>query len=104
MEFALARLGRGFETVAFRVIEPAMIRASNAAGFDPAIGERRAAVLAAIVDETDITALVAEQDQRLAENPHRLCRIVRSQLVRHTDWQPVTAQQFAGRRSGPHLG
>ena len=72
VELAACRLGRCFQAVAAGVVQPAVIGAGDAALLDPSIQERGAAVGAMVSEQADVAALVAEEDQVLAQQPHEL--------------------------------
>jgi hypothetical protein len=72
MELAIGRLGRRLEAISCRVIQPAVVRAGEAARLDPTVEQRSAAMRAVVRDETDASAPIAEQHEFLAEEPHEL--------------------------------
>src|SRR5262245_15203378 len=84
------------QTVSLGVVKPAMIRAGDAPFLDPPITKRRAAVRAAIVQQTDVAFLVAKQHQGLAENPYDLRGAFSGKLARDADGKPIAPQQFTG--------
>ena len=105
----LRRLGIGgvfvglFETASGLVHEPAMIRAADAMFFDPAIGHVGAAVRTMAVDQAVTAGPIAVEHEVLAQEPHRLDRMV-VKLAGAADRLPVAAQQFAHRGAGSDPG
>src|SRR5262249_14245679 len=63
MEIAAGGLRRTFEALPFKVVEPAVIRAGDAALLDAAVGKRGAAVRAAVGEQPEAPALRAEKHQ-----------------------------------------
>src|SRR5581483_197610 len=100
MEVAALRLRRTFETIAFRVVEPAVIAAGNTALLDAAIRKRRPAMRAAVLQKTDASLLVLKQDQIFAEDAHELDRLLLGNIRGDRDRMPVPAQQLARGRPG----
>src|ERR1041384_3759676 len=96
MKLALRRLGRGCKTVAFDVVEPAVVSAGENTLFDPAIGKRDPAVGAAVMQQTDLVVGSAKKHQILAEDADKLRRGLSGQVRRDRHRMTVTAQQFAG--------
>src|SRR4029077_636088 len=82
------------QAIAVHVVEPAMIGAGESSLFDPAVGERRAAMGTAVGEKTDSALVVTEQRQVFAENSHELGGIFFRQLARDGNRMPVTAKQF----------
>jgi hypothetical protein len=58
-----------------------MIRASDPPFLDAAVTERSAPVCAPIIEQTDTSFFIAEQDKRLAENPDQLRRSLLCELA-----------------------
>ena len=89
------------KAVAFDVEEPAVIAAGDALFGDFAVEERGAAMHAARIEQAGAAALVAEEDQILAEDADVL------RAVRHVrgdgDGLPVAPHEFATRRAGADL-
>jgi hypothetical protein len=79
-----------------------VIRARNASLFHPSIEKGCTAVRATIVEQTDASFFVAEQDKRFAENPDELCGSLLRELVGNAHWKPIPPQQLARRCSLPH--
>src|SRR5262249_17809052 len=66
--------------------------------------ERRAAVRAVILDQTDLTGRGAEGDEILAEEPDPDgCAVFLRKLAGHERGDPVLAQQGARRRTGSYF-
>ena len=80
------------------VEQPAVIVAAQAAFLDIAIGQVGIAMRAAPLHQAVAAAQVLVQDQVLAQQPHRLHRIV-VQLRDRRDRLPVAAHQLAHRRA-----
>src|SRR5581483_9485490 len=59
---------------------------------------------AMVLDQPNLSALVAEQDEVLAQNPHKASRLFGRQLLRRRDRMPVAPQQLTGGRSRPAAG
>ena len=85
--------------------------AAQAVGLEPAKGEVGAAVRALPVDQAPALLSVAEQDQVLAEQPHRLDRApgharieARIELVDQRRRLPVAAHQRAAGRTRADAG
>jgi hypothetical protein len=97
-------LGRGLQAVALGVEQPAVEGAADAAVFQPAEGEVGAAVRAVAVEHAELAALVAEQDEVLPHELHRLDRARAGQLVGQGHRLPVAAQQLAGGGVGSDAG
>jgi len=102
MKFTSDRFRGTLQAIAVHVVEPAMISAGESSLFDPAVGERRAAMGTAVGEKTDSALVVTEQRQVFAENSHELGGIFFRQLARDGNRMPVTAKQFARRRSRSH--
>ena len=66
-ERGIRRLGRLLETIAAHVIEPAVIAAANAAVFDPAEFQRRAAMGAMQFNQPQLIRAVAKQHKVFAQ-------------------------------------
>lgn len=64
------RLARHFETLPLSIEEPAMIAAANALFLDARIKQRGAAMDAARIDQAGMAALVAKQNEFLAQQLH----------------------------------
>ncbi len=73
-EVLLRRQVRHIDAVAISIELPAVIDAADAAGFVPAVEQRRAAMRAAVIHHADPARGVTERDQLLAEQhqPHRI--------------------------------
>ena len=69
--FAAARFARLFETAAVNVVQPAMIKATQAAVFDPAVTQIRAAVGTMNSQKSDSSLIVAKQHQIFAPKSER---------------------------------
>ena len=72
---ALRRLAGCFKHGTIDVEQPAVIAAADAALLDAAVFERRAAVAAVTMHNTNATAAVAECDQIFAEDSHQLRKV-----------------------------
>ncbi len=106
--FLVARAGFGgvlvrlLDAAAGVVVAPAVITAAQPAFLDDAAGEVRAAVRAVPVDEAVGAGAIPVEREILAEQAHRLHRVV-LELSDRGDRMPVTAQQLAHRRAGADL-
>src|SRR5215208_5730353 len=60
VEVASAWFRRRFQALAFGVVQPTMVGASDATCFDTAVGQRRAAMGTTVFEQTDIAAFIAE--------------------------------------------
>ena len=96
----LGRLGRLLQAVARDVVEPAVVRAADAALLDVAVLQRRAAVGAVPADEAQLPREVPEQHQVLPQHPHRPGDVV--QLLLRANREPVAPQPLAARRAASH--
>ena len=108
---AAGGLGRGFEAVTFDVELPAVEGAAQAVAFMAAISQVGATVRAVAVQQAELALGVFEQDQVLAEQPHRLDRThgharvqVGVELVHQRHRLPVVAHQLATRGAGADAG
>ena len=99
-EGGLRRLGRLLQAVARDVVEPAVVRAADAAFLDVAVFERRPAVRAALADEAQPALTVTEEHQVLAQDAHRVRDVVQLRLGAHRE--PVAPQPLPARRAAPH--
>jgi hypothetical protein len=97
--FGLAGL---LHAMALHVEQPAVVAAADAALFDLAVIQGRAAMRAVRVDQAGPAGLVAKQDQVLAQHPHLARRV--AGVGRGADRVPVAPEQFAHRRAGADLG
>ena len=100
---ALRRLGRHLEHAARDVEEPAVVEAAQAAVFDSAVAEIGAAMRAQKAEQSRPAGIVAEENEILAEDSHRLGRAAGRQLRRERDRMPVLAHERAARRTGSGL-
>ena len=100
MEAAVLRLGGLLEAAPVGAVEPAVVEAAQAAVLQPPEGQVDAAVRAEAADQPP-AAVAAEQDQVLAEQPHRLDRTLRRHLGHERRRLPVGAHQPAQRRVRP---
>ena len=82
---------------------PTVIEAADALLLDRAAGQIGAAVRAMARDEPETAAEVFVERQVLAEEPHRLDRVV-VELAGAGDRHPVAPQQIAHRRARPDAG
>jgi hypothetical protein len=62
VKLAFARFGWRLQAIPLRVKKPAVVRAGDASLFHAPIGKRCAAVRAPIVEQTDASLLIAEQN------------------------------------------
>ena len=100
---ACCRLRRQVDAFAVGVEFPAVIDAAEAAFLVAAKEQRRAAMRAIRVDQTDSSLRVAESDQVLAEQPHAHRRAVfLGQFGGQRRRLPIAAEQLASRRAGTH--
>src|ERR1041385_6595386 len=99
VEVAAGGLRRTLEAVAFDIVEPAVIRAGDAALFDAAVGKRGAAVRAAVGEQPEAAAFRTEKHQVLAEDANELRRLFRRELCRRGGRKPVAAQGRARDRN-----
>ena len=76
------RLERLVEATAFRVEEPAVIAAAQAALVRDAEMQAHATMRAALLNEAELAGAVAEQRQVLAENAHLADRVLAQQAPR----------------------
>jgi hypothetical protein len=97
---AACGLGGRFDALAGRVVQPAVERTAQAAVFEAAVGEVRAAVRAMAFDEP-VLVLILEKNQVLSEDPDRLHRALALHLVHQRNRLPVAAQQLPRRGTGP---
>ncbi len=104
LERAVVGLGRLLEAAPGAVEFPAVVGAADAFFVDPAVGERRAPVRAALRHQAVAPFFVLEQRQVFAQDSDRLDRTFIRQIAGHRDRMPVAAQQLARRRAGPDLG
>src|SRR4029077_20939339 len=91
-KIALRRLRRGFKTITLNIIEPAMIRACNAAFFDSAVGKRGAAVRTAVLQKAQLALLALKQHQVFTENPNELNGVLLRKIVCEGAGRPLAAQ------------
>ena len=103
-EHAAFGFGRRFEALAVDVEQPAMEQAAQAAILETAVGEVGAAMRAVAVEQAVTAALVAEQDEILAQHAHRLGRPLGGQFVGEGDGMPVVAHQGAALGAGADPG
>ena len=95
------RLGWRVEDRAVHIEVPAVIAAADPAfGRNPEL-ERRAAMRAVPMQETEAPRAVAKHHQVLAQEPHRQRRVL--ELRRDQERVPVAAQVFAARRARANL-
>ncbi len=83
--------------MAFRVEQPAVIAAADAAFLDPAVEQGRSAVHAARVEQPGPARAVAEQDQLLVQDLHQPREARR--LLRAGQGLPVAPEQLASQRA-----
>ena len=93
-----ARFAGLLHAAALHVEQPAVVAAADAALLDLAVEQRGATVRAVRIDQARAAALVAEQDQILAQHTH-LARCIRG-IARQADRVPVAPQQLAHGRAG----
>jgi hypothetical protein len=103
-ERAAVRLGGRLEASTRDVEQPAMKPAPQAAVLEPPVREVRAAMRTVALQETAAPALVAEQHEVLAEQPHRLDRARARELLGERGRLPVAAQELPGPGAGPDAG
>src|SRR5262245_28642260 len=98
------RLGRRFQALAADVEQPAMERAAQPAMLEPPEREISAAVRTSTLEEAIAAAVIAEQHQAFAEQPHRLDRAVAGELICQRGRLPVVPHQRSGWRSATDTG
>ncbi len=98
---SIRRLERLVEATAFRVEQPAVIAAAQAALVGDAEMQARAAMRAALLHEAELAAAVAEQREILAENAHLAHRVLPQQRL-GIDRMPIAAHELAARRAGAY--
>ena len=96
-------LKRLLDALAGLVHHPAVVHAAQAVLLRYAIGEIDATVRAGALDEPQCAGLVLIEHQVLAEDAHRLGRLV-VHLRGGGDGVPVPPEQFAHRRTRHHTG
>src|SRR4029077_6189324 len=69
-ELTPRRFRRSLQAIAFRVIEPAMISACDAAFFDSAVGKRGAAVRTAVLQKAQLALLAFKQHQIFTQDSY----------------------------------
>ena len=99
---AFRRLSRHRQTLAADVEQPAMIGTANAAVFDIAIFQRRAAMGTMESEQTDAAPVIAKQHQLFAEHFDRLGNI--AQFAARAHDQPMASKPVAGRRAAAYIG
>src|SRR3989338_1168239 len=99
MKLALHGLRRALETASLHIVEPAVIRAGDPSLLDPAVGEGRAAVRAAVGNQPHPPFEIAKQHQILAEDPYKLGGIFLGELAGYGNRQPIATQKLPCRRS-----
>src|ERR1700704_3363589 len=97
--FGLARL---LEAAPLGVEQPAVIAAANPALLDAAVIERGAAMAAARLHQSRLTAPVTEQNEVFAQDADGLGR--RAGIGNEPDRMPVASQQFAHGLATPDFG
>src|SRR5688572_1331971 len=91
--------------MAFDVVLPTVIDASQAAFFIAAEKQRSTAVGAVLVQETDSSLSVAKSDEVFAEQTHAHGRTIGlGNFLREQRGNPITPEQTAHRRAGMHSG
>src|SRR4029077_12493522 len=95
------RFRRSLQTIAFRVIEPAMISACDAAFFDSAVGKRGAAVRTAVLQKAQLALLAFKQHQIFTQDSYEFDRVLIGEIVCNRYGMPITAQQFSAGVPGP---
>ena len=101
VETAARRLGRALQAVALRVVEPAVVGASDAALFDPAVEQRCAAVSTVVLNQTDVPALVLEEHQVLAQDADELGRTLLREVPHRRNRHPIAPQSECPSIPGP---
>src|SRR6185437_10335996 len=87
----------------FGIELPAMVNAAQPAFLVAPEEQRRAAVRAIGIDESDPAGAVAKRDQILAQKPHPDRRAVLfRQFTRQRGRLPIAAEQNTRGRAGPH--
>ena len=101
---AAFRLRRRLQALAADVEQPAVEGAAQAAVLQPAKGEIGAAMRTGAADQAVAALAVLEDDEVLAEQPHRLDRPVAGELVDQRRRLPVAPHQRARGRAGSDAG
>src|SRR6202041_2887092 len=96
------RLTWRFQYCAVIVVGPAVVGAANPPLADNTVFKRRAEVTAVAMHQTEIVALVAEQDEVLTEYPDRHRNIL--EFFSHRNRVPKTPQVFPSRRQATDAG
>ena len=99
---APGRLARRLEDHPVHVEQPSVVAAADPALRHDAELERRASVAAVAVQDPDPALQVPEDDEILAEDPHRERHVVELRGERHR--LPVATEQLAARRPGADVG
>src|SRR5207237_1814087 len=101
---AAFRLGRRLQALPGHVEQPAVKCTAQAAVLKPSEREIGAAVRAGALDQAMAALLVTEQDEVLAQQPHRPDRPVPGQLIDKRRRLPIAAHQLAARSTRPRAG
>ena len=91
-QIAVVGLGGRLQTRAVHIEQPAMKRAAQAAILQPPIGEIGAAMRTMPPDQPVAPAVVLEDDEVLAEQPHRLHGTIACKFIHERGGLPVAAQ------------
>src|ERR1700752_4612961 len=97
--FTAVHFSRHVDDLAVYVVEPAMIDAAQAAVFESAVAQVRAAVRAVQIDEPKLSLFIAKQHELFAEEFYGKGRRADGYFLRECRRLPVAAHQLAARSS-----
>jgi hypothetical protein len=98
------RLARLFEAVALPVEKPAVVETTETAVLYPSVAQVGTPVGAMKTEQSEITVVVAKQDEILAQDSNRHRRAIGRQLFEQGYRLPVSPEQITARSAGSGAG